>query len=190
VLCQKPLIFWLEWYLKDANNLSFVPGQASSTSSGEDMKKREAALAEREKAVAEKEKTSSSGGEDLKKREAALAEREKAVAEEEKRVKNSDPHAGSQPVYNAKDAQEREAALQQKLQKLKDEEAALKKRSDELSACEKQLPQKQVAKAPAQPAIQQCSHNIYSPPRKLRRNLVGYVYEGMDSSQRPRAGVR
>ncbi|KAK3057482.1 hypothetical protein LTR09_001666 [Extremus antarcticus] len=204
---EKSLEFWLTWYLKDAaDSASFNPTQAKANAESDDseLKAREKAVAEKEeelkKMTADQKSKSDTSDEDLKAREKALAEkdeelkkliedqksksdlsaedlkaREKALTEKEEELKKLEEQ-------KKKDLEQREAALKKKEQELADQQAAQKKSASE-PAAKPQQPKQPAPKAAPPPkaapaAPRDCGHKVYTPPRKLNRKVVGYLYDG------------
>lgn len=110
--------------------------------------------------------------------------------------KSSQVHGVQQPsngIAQTKDLEQREAALKKREQQLKDleqREAALRKKEQDLKKKEQEL--KKLSQQPATPAnkpqingvapAKDCGHKVYSPPRKLNRKIVGYLYEGSSTT--------
>lgn len=149
--------------MKDAKAPGFTPKEwkaANPNDNSEEVKKKEADYAEREKklkeieareaAVADKERKAK----DLDGREAALIEKEKklkeidareaAVADKERKAKNLDGReaALAEKEKGIKDLEGKEKSLSAREQELAAKEAAQKKQADQLAAREKELARK------------------------------------------------
>lgn len=186
--------YWLDWYLMPAD-ASFRPVEAAApkaeaASSGKDAEQKAADLDAREAALSDKEQGLGKQEAALKKREQNLAKQEAALQQQQ----SGDEVAPAQVDDN--DDGTGQSASQLELLKLENENLKLQLKVQEL---EEQLKKSQAkpeaGKAPRritsshggangtskkEPVTYECGHIAYPPPRKLRRNVVGMLYEGLD----------
>lgn len=81
--------------------------------------------------------------------------------------------------------------MKKKEQVLASEEAAQKKQRAEIASKEREMQEKaslekkqhRAAEAKVEPSMKDCGHSVYPPPKKLRRKVVGFVYEGLSNSR-------
>lgn len=173
------------------------------------LKKREKELAEQEAAMKKGSvNNAASGGGDVGAKEAALKKREEELAKKEaelrERLKYNNAAAQDREEDNDSGTKstlgdESQSAGQLELLKAENENLKLKLRIQELEGqlkdsrkpsskedtCKPARPKAPSSVNPGSlgkkdPVVYECGHIAYPPPRKLRRHVVGMLYEGLD----------
>ncbi|KAK5702118.1 hypothetical protein LTR97_004938 [Elasticomyces elasticus] len=137
---EKPLQFWLDWYLLDANNAPFNPIEATSGTA--DLEEREKKLAEREERVKDAEQKSDA----LAEREASVKNAEDEVAKQKDDLQKREESTKKSEEETAKqkdDLQKRKEATKKSEEETAKQQEELEKRAESTKKSEDDNAKKQ-----------------------------------------------
>jgi hypothetical protein len=180
-------MWWMKamlWYIKGANSLGFSPKdwKPARESQGEDLKQREGAVAKKEQETAAKEADQKRLADQLAAKEKMLDELQNSAANPGYKTSASKVQADVQRQFDDLRIRERDFAAEEaavaECETLR-RECELKKTAANLKAENARLVE-QMKKAELQrklAASKPCNHKFYSPPRKIERRVIGFLYD-------------